>query len=125
MTDTILPEFILMVLEKEVADVTMQIVGFLCKEYNLPEEEVKKKLGKRICLDLEVDSKKNYRVHRVNVKRMAKNEETQCIALLFDKRFKDTRQCARSRLEGCKFCKTHMKQYNTHTLKYGTIEEKE
>lgn len=123
MTACILPEFILKVLEKEVASASMSIVKYICDEYKLSYDEVKAKIERHITLDMKIDTEKNYKISRVNVKRIKANTETQCIANMYCKDQKDVRQCTRRKIDGCKFCKTHLKHFQAANLKYGTVED--
>jgi flagellar biosynthesis/type III secretory pathway ATPase len=121
MTACILPEFILKVLEKEVTSSMMNIVKYICDEYKLSYDEVKSKLEKHIILDMKIDTETNYKISKVNVKRITSTVETQCIAKMYCKDQKDIRQCTKKKKDGCKFCKTHLKLFESSNLKYGTI----
>lgn len=50
-------------------------------------------------------------------------EDERCRARTFKKKELLVQQCTRRFQGGCTFCKTHQKMFETHTLKYGTIDD--
>jgi hypothetical protein len=125
MTTTVLPEFILKLLETEISNITLNIVQRVCEEYNLPFDEVKTKISKYICVELKLKSDVNYKVVKSHTRRVHLDVNERCIANMMCPKVKEIRQCTRRRLddEDCKFCRTHMKMSDNDELKYGTIED--
>lgn len=125
MTSAVMPEFILNLLEAEMSAATLSVVKYVCDEYGLPFEEVKEKVGRRVNIGLEVDTKTNFRVRKTMVKPIkASSEEEQCIAKMYCKDQRDVRRCTKRHGEGCgKFCKIHFKMWKGDGLAYGTVEK--
>lgn len=125
MTSAVLPEFMLGLLEAEMAAATLGVVRYVCQEYGLPYEEVKNKIASRVNIEIDVDTKSNYRVRKTMVKPIkARTEEEQCIAMMFCKDQRDVRRCTKRHGEGCgKFCKIHYKMWKGDGLAYGTASD--
>lgn len=123
MTATIVPEFILNVLENELSAVSLKIVRFVCDQYKLPFEEVKEKLKKHINIELDIDTETSYKIHKTHVKKIKATVENQCTANIFCKDQRGVRQCTFQRLDGCKLCKKHLKLFHEGDLKYGMVED--
>lgn len=122
MTSAILPEFVLRLLEKEVSDVVLQAVRYVCNEYNIPFSEVCTKLGKHLCIELDVNTQTNFKVVKKNVRRIKATPENQCIANILCKDQKDIRQCTIRRTSpDCEYCTKHKMAFDQNKLKYGTV----
>ena len=124
MTAAIVPEFTLQLLEKEMSAVSLGIVKYICEEYKLPFDEVKEKLGKKICVEFEPDNNNIYKVTKTNVRKKKTTCETQCIANMFHKDHKCVTQCSLFKLEGSEYCKKHKRMEKEGRLRFGTIHDK-
>lgn len=121
MTAAVLPEFILKLLEHELSKATLEVVEWVCQEYELPFEEVKKKLGKRMQLKLNLDAEKNYKVTRVTLKPTVEPED-QCVANILCKDQKCVRQCTKEKKKG-NFCRLHYNMNKKNLLRYGVASK--
>lgn len=121
MTAAIMPEFVLGLLEKEVSTVVLDVVRALCSEYDLPFDEVKKKLSKYMQIEFSVNTQSNYKVVKKKVMKIKSTPETQCIANILCKDQKDIRQCTLKRVDNCMFCTKHKAANAANNLKYGTV----
>ena len=122
MTSAILPEFMLKLLEKEISGVVLEATKYVCDEYNIPFSEVCTKLGKHLCIELDVNTQTNYKVIKKNVRRIKATPETQCIANIMCKDQKDIRQCTiRRSSPDCMYCTKHKMANEQSKLRYGTV----
>ena len=121
MTAAIVPEFLLHLLEKEMSAVSLTIVKYICDEYKLPFEEIKRKLSKHLCIEIDVDNQNTYKLTRMNVRRKKTPVENQCQANMFHKDHKCVTQCTLEIISGSKFCKKHTRMEKEGRLRFGTI----
>lgn len=121
MTSAVLPEFLLHLLEKEVSNVVLKVVKFVCDEYSIPFSDVSAKIGKHMSIEFEVDTKSTYKVVKKRVKPIKSTPENQCIANIMCKDQKDIRQCTIRQVNGCRFCTKHKAANEQNRLHYGTI----
>lgn len=127
MTCAIIPDFILKMFEKEIAKVVERVVVHMCNEYSIDVEDAKSKLKDHLDINLHVVDSEIEQVKIVK-KYNASSSKTEpgantCEARLFIQSELAVRQCSRSKLENCRFCKTHQKQFDSNTLKWGTIHD--
>lgn len=123
MTAAILPEFILQLLEKEISNVSLEIVKYICKEYNLAYDEVVKKIGNYMCMELGVDKQNTYKITKVNVRRKQICTEERCAANMFHKDHKCVTQCTLQCVGGSQFCKKHTQMEKEGRLRFGTVTQ--
>ncbi len=128
MTCAIIPDFILQLFEKEIIKVVDGVVNKICVEYSLDNDEVKQRLKETLDINLQVIDSDIEQVkivkkhHHASTSKSESNEHC-CEARLFIQNELVVRQCSRSKMENSKFCKTHQKQFDSNTLKWGTIHD--
>jgi hypothetical protein len=127
MTCAIVPDFILKMFEREIAKIVERVVVKMCDEYDIDIEDAKTKLKDSLDIDLQVV---NADIEQVKIvkKNSASTTKTEvgantCEARLFIQSELVVRQCSRSKLDNCRFCKTHQKQFDSNSLKWGTIHD--
>jgi hypothetical protein len=127
MTCAIVPDFILKMFEREIAKVVERVVVKMCDEYEIDIEDAKNKLKDSLDIDLQVV---NSDIEQVKIVKKysasaSKTEvgATTCEARLFIQSELVVRQCSRSKLDNYRFCKTHQKQFDSNSLKWGTIHD--
>ena len=121
MTASILPEFILKLLENEMANATLEIVEYLCQEYNLPFEEVKSKLSKHMAITFNADKTKAFKVVKKNKRHMKLETDERCIANMFNVDHKCITQCTLKRVCSTEYCTVHKRMAAMGRLRFGTI----
>lgn len=132
MTCAIVPDFILKTFEKEIAKIVERVVVKMCDEYNIDFQDAKTRLHKSLDINLDivnedVEHVKIIKKHQPStsgkdgIKELKNNDA--CEARIYIPNEIVVRQCCRSKLENGKFCKTHQKQYDSNTLKWGTIHD--
>jgi hypothetical protein len=124
MTAAIVPEYMLKLLEAELAAVSLNVVKYICDEYKLPYEEVKEKLQKQggLCVEIEPDNKNIYKVTKTHVRRKKTTRDTQCIANMFHKDHRCVTQCSLFRLDGSDYCNKHKRMEKEGRLRFGTVD---
>jgi hypothetical protein len=125
MTCPIVPEFILKLFEKEISNIVDRCVVKICDEYELDNTEVKKLLAREMNMSFDIV---NEDIEQIKiVKKNTKHEKESgacCEARIYIASELIVKQCSRSKLhDNCKFCKTHHKQFETNSLKWGTIHD--
>jgi hypothetical protein len=128
MTCAIVPDFVLRMFEKEIAKVIESVVMKMCDEYEIDLEDAKAKLKRDLNINLDVidediEQVKIIKKHQTPSTSKGEPGVNTCEARLFIQSELMVRQCSRSKMENCKFCKTHQKQYDSNALKWGTIHD--
>lgn len=130
MTTVVLPEFILKSIEHEITKSCMDVVSFLCREYNLPCDDVWKKLMKHMCIDMKLDSNETYRIVKRKPRKVMENTDTLCIANIFDFDEKCPRRCTNEKIKDkesgkytCVFCTKHLRMSKVDRLSWGLADE--
>lgn len=123
MTASILPEFILKLLENEMANATLEVVEFICKEYDLPFEDVKQKISKYMVVTFNPDANKCFKVTKVNKRLVKIHHEERCIANMYNKDHKCVTQCTLKRVCNSECCKIHKRMEASGRLRFGTIKK--
>lgn len=125
MTCPIVPEFILKLFEKEISNIVERCVTKICDEYALEQNDVKQMLSREmnIAFDIVNENIEQIKIVKKNNKH-EKGSEMLCEARVYIASDLVVKQCSRSKLnDECRFCKTHQKQADTNTLKWGTIHD--
>lgn len=123
MTAAIVPEFLLCLLEKEIANVSLDIAKFICDDYDLPYDDVCKKISKHICIELDVDQQNTYKLTKMTVRRNKISADKQCKANMFHKDHKCVTQCTLPYIDASKFCKKHKRMEREGRLRFGTVTQ--
>ncbi len=125
MTCPIVPEFILKLFEKEISNIVERCVSKICDSYELNSDDVKQLLSKEMNMSFDIVSEEIEQIKIVKKNnKHEKDANTLCEARIFIASDLIVKQCSRSRLnDQCRFCKTHQKQFETNTLKWGTIHD--
>lgn len=128
MTCAIVPDFILQLFEKEIIKVVDGVVNKLCEEYSLDIQEVRERLKETLDINLhvvdsDIEQMKIVKKHQHASTSKSESSEHCCEARLFIHNELVVRQCSRGKMENSRFCKTHQKQFDSNTLKWGTIHD--
>lgn len=121
MTASILPEFILKLLENEMMNATLEIVEYLCIEYSLPFEEVKSKLSKHMAITFNADTTKSFKVTKKNKRLIKIHPDERCVANMFNVDHKCITQCTLKRVCASEYCTVHKRMVAMGRLRFGTI----
>lgn len=151
MTSVIIPDFIFQLFEKEITKINLMVVEAVCSRYNLNIEEVKTLLEtdlkmnfKLLSQDIEqvkiikkhisgastskAKTETTEKIKPVEIETKNKNpkdgQTTFCNARVFISNELIVKQCSKSNISGCQFCKLHQRQHDEGKLKYGTINDK-
>jgi len=125
MTCPLVPEFILKLFEQQISNIVEQCVVKICDEYALDNNDVKRLLTREMNMSFSIV---NEDIEQIKiVKKNNKHEKDSiavCEARIFIASDLIVKQCSRSKLnDQCRFCKTHQKQFDSNTLKWGTIHD--
>lgn len=120
MTAAIVPEFLLCLLEKEIASVSLDIVKYICDEYDLKYDDVCNKIKKHMCIELDVDQQNTYKLTKMNVRKKKISADKQCQANMYHKDHKCVTQCTLQCVDS-KFCKKHKRMETEGRLRFGTV----
>jgi cellulose synthase/poly-beta-1,6-N-acetylglucosamine synthase-like glycosyltransferase len=132
MTCTIIPDFILKLFEKEIAKVVERVVVKMCDEYHIDVNDAKLKLKNSMDIDFDIvdediEQVKIVKKHNASTNKIENNSTSSntnmCEARLYISSELSVRQCSRSKHENGRFCKTHQKQFDANSLKWGTIHD--
>lgn len=136
MTSISIPDFVFQMFIKKITEINLGVVKKLCEKYNINEEEAKTYLETELKMDFNVVSEEIEQIKVVkkhkkpddierkqNDQSSSSSSSSFCDARVFVANELIVKQCSRSKLEGCNFCKSHQKLYEEGKLKYGTIHE--
>lgn len=116
MTTPIIPDYVLQVLEAEMASISWVVIEKLCTFYNLDKNDVQSKLKDFMFTKLDIETNELIRIVRCKP-RHEKPSEERCKAYVGT--VLDMKQCKNSKCFGFHFCKTHQKKFDAGTLKFG------
>jgi hypothetical protein len=131
MTCPLIPHFIFKMFEKEVVKINITIIEKICRLYNLDIDEVKSQLTQDIninfnIIDENIEQVKIIKKHvnnKTDNEQEIEKEKILCDARIYNASDLVVKQCSRSRMKDCNFCKLHQRLHEEGNLKYGTIND--
>lgn len=132
MTSIVIPDFIFKMFTQKVLEMNNNVIDKLCEHYKIDKDDAKRFLEKELNIDFNIVNedieqikivKKHKKKEQKDDQKLETNTTSYCDARVFIQSELIVKQCSRSKLNGQSFCKTHQKQYETGTLKYGTIHQ--
>jgi hypothetical protein len=128
MTSISIPDFVLKMFEQKIVEINSTIVDKLCDRFDINKNEAHKFLEKELKINFklineDIEQIKIVKKHKKKEPVDITNQSSFCDARVFIATDVIVKQCSRSKLEGCKFCKSHQRLFEEGNLKYGTIHE--
>ena len=120
MTTPIVPDFILLLFQNEINNITTKVLEKVCTLYKLDIEEVKKRLKEEAKVDLAITRNEKIKVVKTQAE-LAPVER--CIARVFNRQELCLMQCTRRHGKDYPCCKKHQSMMDKGNLKHGTINE--
>lgn len=124
MTAAMLPDFVLRLLEVEISKVNMKFLETIAETYNIDKTEILNLMKESMCVALLPSDEQKIKIISKRVMKLRDPSE-RCIAVTFNKNELEVKQCSRRYLDGCEFCKTHLRLSRENRLRYGTVRDKE